>query len=70
MTFLSIVQKSQTKLKIPESFNAKISHQLFDTLTFVHNTRTQIQKVFCAQKQVLNVRVKEFLYTKINPTQI
>ena len=59
---------------IPESFNMKISHHPFDhTITlWINSTRTQIQKVFLYLKTglVLNVRFKDFWYTKINLTQI
>ena len=36
----------------------------------MHSTKTQIQKVTCTQKPVLNVLFKDFCYPKINPVLI
>ena len=59
---------------IPESVNTNILHQLFDyTITFVNSQPAlehKLKRSFCTQNPVLNVRIKGFWYTKINPTQI
>ena len=49
-----------------ESYNTNISQQLFDyPITFVNSKRD-----FFTQKPVLSVRLKDFWYTKVNPTLI
>ena len=52
---------------ILKSFNANISHQLFDyTITFVnHSTRTQIQNVILYSKTDFNRSFKKILVYKI-----
>ena len=50
---------------IPESFNTNISHQPFyNKITFV-NSQRENEKKNCSQKPVLNVRFKDFWFTKI-----
>ena len=52
---------------IPESFNTNISHQLFDPiLTFVNS---QHSNTYSKGNLVHKTSFKDFLYTKINPTQ-
>ena len=62
-------------LYIPENFNMSISHQLFDyTITFVNcyllTQEHKFKSWVCTKKTVLNVHFRDFLYTKINLTQI
>ena len=55
-----------------ESFNTNISHQLFDyKITFGNSQHwnTKFKRLFCTQKPVLNDRLKDFYYTKINLSQ-
>ena len=53
---------------IPKSFNANISHQPFDCKINFENSQsenTKFKRLYCTQKQALDVRFKDFWYTKI-----
>ena len=58
---------------ILESFNRNISYHLFDyIITFVNSQHlnTNLEGDFVIKKPVLNIRFKDFGYTKLNLTQI
>ena len=54
---------------LPEIYNANISHQPFDYIITFVNYKHKCKRWFCTQKQILNVRFKDFWFTKINLRQ-
>jgi hypothetical protein len=68
-----VLKKIKNIICIPESFNTNIWHPLFDyTIIICKSTALEhkFKRWFFSQKPVLNVRFKDFWYTKINPTRI
>ena len=51
---------------ITESFNTNISHQLCEFTALEH----KFKRLFCTNTPGLNVRFKDFWYTKIYPAKI
>ena len=59
-----IISEAYIKSFFPESFKYEHFTPAFDS------SRTQIKKLICTRKPVLNVRFKDFWFTKLNLTQI